>query len=84
MCRKERFSKLVKFAIKKCCWRIFKTKNPKKPKIPLKYFGYGFGMLEPMKFNSQSIFLEKISKWKFEINPLSKTISLEVEKYHQK
>ena len=42
-------------------------------------------MLEPMKFNSQSIFLEKISKWKFEINPLSKTINSleEIEKYHQ-
>ena len=32
-----------------------------KSKIPLKYFAYGFGAVEPMVFKSQSI-LEKLSK----------------------
>ena len=30
-------------------------------KIPLKYFAYGFGAVEPMIFKSQFIFLEKLS-----------------------
>ena len=53
-------------------------------KIPLKYFAYGFGALEPMKFTTQSEFLEKISKWGFKINPLSKIIKDidEIEKNH--
>ena len=32
-------------------------------KIPLKYFAYGFGAVEPMIFKTQSDFLKKISKW---------------------
>ena len=38
-------------------------------KIPLKYFAYGFGAIEPMTFNTQSEFLEKIKNWGFSINP---------------
>ena len=37
-----------------------KTKNPKETsKIPLQYFAYGFGAVEPMKFKTQIDFLEK-------------------------
>ena len=43
-----------------------------KQKIPLKYFAYGFGAVEPMKFETQSNFLEKLNKWGFKINPISK------------
>ncbi len=52
-----------------------RQKNPSETeKIPLKYFAYGFGAVEPMIFKEQSDFLKKISKWNFVINPLSKTI----------
>ncbi len=64
-----------------------RQKNPlETSKIPLKYFAYGFGAVEPMIFKTQSDFLNKISKWKFNINPLSKTIRnlKEVEKEHNK
>ena len=44
-------------------------------KIPLKYFAYGFGAVEPMIFKTQSGFLRKINEWNFSINPLSKIIN---------
>ena len=55
-------------------------------KIPLKYFAYGFGAVEPMIFKTQSEFLKKISKWNFVTNPLSKNISgiNEIEEHHSK
>ena len=34
-------------------------------KIPLKYFAYGFGVVEPMLFKTQSEFINKISQWGF-------------------
>ena len=40
-------------------------------KIPLKYFAYGFGKVEPFTFKTQSEFLNKISTWKFATNPLA-------------
>ena len=43
-------------------------------KIPLKYFAYGFGAVDPMIFKTQSDFLSKINQWGFKINPLSKKI----------
>ena len=53
-------------------------------KIPLKYFAYGFGAIEPMLFATQSEFLEKIKNWGFSINPLSKTVKNldEIEAQH--
>jgi DNA ligase (NAD+) len=53
-------------------------------KIPLKYFAYGFGAVEPMIFKTQSDFLKKISKWGFKVNPLSKIVRgiNEIEKQH--
>ncbi len=44
-------------------------------KIPLRYFAYGFGAVEPMHFKSQSEFLNKINKWGFTTNPLSKIVT---------
>jgi len=55
-------------------------------KIPLKYFAYGFGAVEPMIFKTQSEFLMQINKWGFEINSLAKTIDGidEIEDQHLK
>ena len=55
-------------------------------KIPLKYFAYGFGVVRPMIFKQQSEFLEKISKWNFKTNPLSKIVNGidEIAKQHKK
>ena len=41
-------------------------------KMPLKYFAYGFGAVEPQIFKTQSEFLAKLSSWKFTTNPLVK------------
>ena len=62
-----------------------RQKDPKQTsKIPLKYFAYGFGAVEPMIFNEQSDFLNKINKWGFSTNPLSKIVKGidEIEKQH--
>ena len=64
-----------------------RQKNSKETaKIPLKYFAYGFGAIEPMKFEKQSSFLKKLSDWGFLINPLSKSVRgiNEIEKHHAK
>ncbi len=55
-------------------------------KIPLKYFAYGLGALNPMIFNKHSDFLEAISKWGFTTNPLSKNVENldEIERQHKK
>ena len=63
-----------------------RQKDPKETsKIPLKYFAYGFGAVEPMIFKKQSDFLEKISQWGFVVNPLSKVIVgiNEIENHHK-
>ena len=62
-----------------------RQKDPRETsKIPLKYFAYGFGEIEPMIFTNQSEFLSKISNWGFSVNSLSeitRNIS-EIEKKH--
>jgi DNA ligase (NAD+) len=46
-----------------------RQKDPRKTsKIPLKYFAYGFGVVEPMIFKTQSDFINKINQWGFSIN----------------
>ena len=63
-----------------------RQKDPKiTSKIPLKYFAYGFGMIEPMAFNTQKEFLTKIKNWGFSVNPLSKIVNNldEIESQHQ-
>ncbi len=62
-----------------------RQKDPKETsKIPLKYFAYGFGAIEPMKFSKQSEFIERINEWGFSTNPLVKKIQGvdEIEKQH--
>ena len=64
-----------------------RQKDPKETsKIPLKYFAYGFGAVEPMIFKTQSDFLKKISDWGFLTNSLSKTVKgiNEIERQHKK
>ena len=55
-------------------------------KIPLKYFAYGFGAVEPAIFKTQSEFLNKISVWNFSTNSLTKvTKSIdEIKKHYEK
>ena len=62
-----------------------RQKNPNETsKIPLKYFAYGFGAVEPIIFKTQSDFLQKINQWGFKVNPLSKIITGidKIEKNH--
>ena len=59
--------------------------SKKTAKIPLKYFAYGFGIIEPMIFKTQSEFISKISKWGFSVNPNNQTVEGldEIEKQHK-
>ena len=43
-------------------------------KIPLKYFAYGFGIIDPMIFKTQSEFISKLKEWGFIINPYNKVV----------
>jgi len=55
-------------------------------KIPLQFFAYGFGKIEPLIFNNQSDFFKKINKWGFKTNPhnfLAKNIT-EIENQYNK
>ncbi len=64
-----------------------RQKDPRETsKIPLKYFAYGFGAIEPLLFKTQSEFLAKISNWKFITNPLAEVIhNIDgIEKQHEK
>ena len=58
--------------------------SKKTSKIPLKYFAYGFGSIEPMIFKTQLEFLEKVKKWGFQINPLIRKVKNldEIEKHY--
>jgi DNA ligase (NAD+) len=55
-------------------------------KIPLKYFAYGFGAVEPMIFSKQSEFLDKIKRWGFTVNPLPQVVKgiEDIENQHSK
>ena len=62
-----------------------RQKDPKATsQIPLKYFAYGFGKIDPMIFSSQTEFLNKINSWGFSTNPLTKIVKnlKEIEKQH--
>ena len=63
-----------------------RQKDPKETaKIPLKYFAYGFGKIDPLKLKTQSEFLKQINEWGFSTNPLSKKIKgiEEIESQHR-
>ena len=55
-------------------------------KIPLKFFAYGFGEINPELFKSQTDFLKKLKTWNFPINEYCNvTESIEdIEKNHSK
>ena len=55
-------------------------------KIPLQFFAYAFGEIEPLAFKNQTDFLEKINEWGFRVNPhnyLAKDI-IEIESQYNK
>jgi len=54
-------------------------------KIPLKYFAYGFGIVEPMIFKTQSEFINKINQWGFSTNSYNHVVKNldEIEKQHK-
>ena len=63
-----------------------RQKNSKQTeKIPLKYFIYGFGTVEPTMFKTQLEFITKISEWGFSVNPNNKIVKGldEIEKHHK-
>ena len=53
-------------------------------KIPLKFFAYGIGKIEPKIFKDQAELLENLKKWGFQINQHCKKIKSiqEIEKNH--
>jgi DNA ligase (NAD+) len=54
-------------------------------KIPLKYFVYGFGVVAPMIFKTQTEFIKKINEWGFFVNPHNKAVKGldEIAKQHK-
>ncbi len=64
-----------------------RQKDPKETqKIPLKFFAYGFGVISPMIYKTQSKFISKLKEWGFKVNPLNALVSSvgEIEKHHKK
>tara|TARA_B110000967_G_scaffold78429_1_gene81106 strand:- start:3195 stop:5237 length:2043 start_codon:yes stop_codon:yes gene_type:complete len=55
-------------------------------RIPLQFFAYAFGMIEPLSFRNQIEFLKKINEWGFKTNPhnyLAKNIT-DIKNQHNK
>ena len=47
-----------------------RQKDPKiTSSMPLQFFAYGFGEINPFKFDKQTNFLEQVNKWGFKTNP---------------
>ena len=59
--------------------------SKKTAKIPLKYFAYGFGIVEPMVFKTQSEFINIIEQWGFSVNPKNQVVKGldQIEKQHK-
>ena len=55
-------------------------------KIPLQFFAYAFGKVEPLIFNNQTDFLKKINEWGFKINSYNYTARdiTDIENRHNK
>ena len=63
-----------------------RQKDPRETaKIPLKYFAYGFGVIQPMIFKTQSEFISKIKQWGFSVNSNNKVLEGldEIENQHK-
>ena len=54
-------------------------------KIPLKFFAYGFGIINPMIYKTQSEFISKLKEWGFNVNPYNILVNgiHEIEKHHK-
>ncbi len=64
-----------------------RQKDPNETKkIPLKFFAYGFGVIDPMIFTTQSEFILSLKRWGFNVNPFNKLVSDldEIENQHKK
>ena len=64
-----------------------RQKDPRETaKMPLKYFAYGFGAIDPFIFETQSEFLKVISNWNFKTNPLIEVVGDidEIKKQYEK
>ncbi len=62
-----------------------RQKNPKDTeKIPLKFLAHGFGVIDPMIFETQSEFINKIKSWGFFTNPYNKLLKnvSDIEDHH--
>ena len=54
-------------------------------KIPLRFFAYGFGVMEPMTLKTQSQFTQSLKKWGFIVNENNKVLkSLDQIELHQR
>ena len=63
-----------------------RQKDPKETKkIPLKFFAYGFGIINPMIYKTQSEFISKLKEWGFNVNPYNILVNgiHEIEKHHK-
>ena len=63
-----------------------RQKDPRETKkIPLKFFAYAFGVIEPMIIKKQSEFIKKIKEWGFTTNPHNQIVKGldEIEKQHK-
>ena len=64
-----------------------RQKNSKQTaKIPLKFYAYGFGKIEPNNFLTQSDFIKKLKDWGFSVNILNSVVNSieEIEENHKK
>ncbi len=63
-----------------------RQKDPNETKkIPLKFFAYGFGIINPMIYKTQFEFISKLKKWGFNVNPYNTLVNgiNEIEKHHK-
>ena len=64
-----------------------RQKDPKiTSSMPLQFFAYGFGEINPFKFDKQTNFLKQVNKWGFKTNPynfLAKNIDEVKKKYNE-
>ncbi len=63
-----------------------RQKDPNETKkIPLKFFAYGFGIINPMTYKTQSEFMTKLKEWGFDVNPYNTLVKGigEIEKNHK-
>ena len=63
-----------------------RQKDPNETKkIPLKFFAYGFGVINPMIYKTQSEFISKLKKWGFNVNPHNVLVNglNEIEKHNK-